>query len=145
MIGPQGLTLSGGQRQRIGLARAFFGQPCLLVLDEPNAHLDDAGEKALERAIDMAHEAGTTVLIVTQRKAIVRKADRLLVLNAGAVEDYGLRSDVLQRLGSGSKAGTAAEQNRTYRPSSKAQMEIASIAPVTVANKGATATPVDLQ
>ncbi|MCY6379627.1 type I secretion system permease/ATPase [Hoeflea prorocentri] len=145
MIGPRGLTLSGGQRQRIGLARAFFGQPRLLVLDEPNAHLDDAGEKALERAIDMAREAGTTVLIVTQRKAIVRKVDRLLVLNAGAVEDYGLRSDVLKRLGSGSKPQLAAEQTRMQRPSSKADMDVAPIASVTATNKGATATSVDLQ
>lgn len=145
MIGPQGLTLSGGQRQRIGLARAFFGQPCLLVLDEPNAHLDDAGEKALERAIDMAREAGTTVLIVTQRKAIIRKVDRLLVLNAGSVEDYGSRADVLQRLGPVSKTGPAVAHNRAHRSSSKADMDIASIAPVTAANKGAASAPVDFQ
>ncbi len=97
VIGPQGLTLSGGQRQRIGLARAFFGSPCLLVLDEPNANLDGDGEAALERAIDAARQAGATVLIVTQRKSIAAKVDRLLVVKNGRIDDYGPTAEVMER------------------------------------------------
>ena len=100
-IGPQGLTLSGGQRQRVGLARAFFGDVRLIVLDEPNANLDGAGEAALERAIDEAKAAGITVLIVTQRKAIAGKVDNLLVIRDGVVDDYGPRDEVLRRQKSG--------------------------------------------
>ncbi|WP_193175989.1 type I secretion system permease/ATPase [Oricola nitratireducens] len=97
VIGPQGMVLSGGQRQRVGLARAFYGRPNLLVLDEPNANLDSDGERALERAIDEARVAGATVIIVTQRMSIVREVDMLLVLRAGMIEDYGPRDQVLAR------------------------------------------------
>ena len=97
VIGPQGMALSGGQRQRVGLARAFFGKPTLLVLDEPNANLDAEGDAALERALDTARAAGATVLIITQRTAIARKVDALLVMRAGAIEDFGPRDEVIAR------------------------------------------------
>ncbi|MCT7378479.1 type I secretion system permease/ATPase [Chelativorans sp. EGI FJ00035] len=96
-IGPGGLQLSGGQRQRVGLARAFFGKPRILVLDEPNANLDINGEKALERALAVAKSEGITVLIATQRRSVVEKADRIMVLYDGILEDYGLREEVFQR------------------------------------------------
>lgn len=97
VIGPQGLILSGGQRQRVGLARAFYGQPRFLVLDEPNANLDSDGDRALELALDEAREAGTTVFIVTQRRSIVDKLDALMMLRDGEIEDYGPRDEVLAR------------------------------------------------
>lgn len=97
VIGPGSRLLSGGHRQRIGLARAFFGNPCLLVLDEPNAHLDDSGDEALARALDEARRSGTTVLIVTQRKSIVRQVEYLLVLKDGCIDDFGPRDQVLSR------------------------------------------------
>lgn len=109
VIGPQGMRLSGGQRQRIGLARAFFGNPCLLVLDEPNANLDHEGELALEKAVDAARASGATVLIVTQRRSIANKVDALLMLRDGLIEDYGPREDVLRR--QGERAAAAAQAN----------------------------------
>ncbi|AVC46853.1 type I secretion system permease/ATPase (plasmid) [Rhizobium leguminosarum] len=97
-----GGSLSGGTRQRIGLARAFFGNPKLLILDEPNSNLDAEGEAALERALLQAKAGGTTVIIVTHRPAIVLKCDKALVLRNGAVDAFGPASEILQRL-SGAK------------------------------------------
>ena len=97
IIGAQGSVLSGGQRQRVGLARAFFGKPSLLVLDEPNANLDADGDRALEAALEEARVSGTTVVIITQRRAIVDKVDALMVLRDGEIEDYGPRDEVLAR------------------------------------------------
>ncbi len=113
VIGPAGLTLSGGQRQRVGLARAFFGEVRLIVLDEPNANLDAAGDAALERAIDAARQTGVTVLIVTQRKAIARKVDMLLVMADGQVEDFGPRDEVLGRRTGGAPAPAPAKTRET--------------------------------
>ncbi|MFN3764432.1 MAG: type I secretion system permease/ATPase [Aliihoeflea sp.] len=96
-IGPGGAELSGGQKQRIGLARAMFGKPSLLFLDEPNASLDLEGERALERALAAASKSGTTLLIVTQRPAIVDHADLIMIMREGAVEDFGPRLEVLAR------------------------------------------------
>ncbi|MBP1842986.1 ATP-binding cassette subfamily C protein [Rhizobium petrolearium] len=97
MIGPGGFQLSGGQRQRVGLARAFFGKPKILVLDEPNANLDIEGEKALERALAMAKAEAITVLIATQRRSVVETADRIMVMRDGSLEEYGPREEVLRR------------------------------------------------
>ena len=97
-----GGALSGGTRQRIGLARAFFGKPKLLILDEPNSNLDAEGEAALEKALLQAKAGGTTVIIVTHRPAIVLKCDKALVLRNGAVEAFGSATEILQRL-SGAK------------------------------------------
>ncbi|MBB3313468.1 PrtD family type I secretion system ABC transporter [Rhizobium sp. BK196] len=96
-----GGSLSGGTRQRIGLARAFFGKPKLLILDEPNSNLDAEGEAALEKALLQAKAQGTTVIIVTHRPAIVVKCDKALVLRSGAVDAFGPASDILQRLSGG--------------------------------------------
>jgi ATP-binding cassette subfamily C protein len=98
IIGPTGVRLSGGERQRIGLARAFYGDPKLLVLDEPNANLDEEGEAALGRAIFQARSCRMTVLIITHRPSIAAKCDRILMLRSGQVELYGSAKDVLSRL-----------------------------------------------
>ncbi|ESY81785.1 peptidase [Mesorhizobium sp. LNHC221B00] len=97
VIGPTGVRLSGGERQRIGLARAFYGDPKILVLDEPNANLDSDGEAGLERAILQARSRRTTVLVITHRPSIAAKCDRVLMLRNGQVEIYGLTKDVLDR------------------------------------------------
>jgi ABC-type protease/lipase transport system fused ATPase/permease subunit len=101
LIGPGGIRLSGGERQRIGLARAFYGNPRLLVLDEPNANLDAEGEAALERAIINARLEKRTVLIITHRPSIVAKCERILMLRDGQVQLFGPTQDVLQRLAQG--------------------------------------------
>lgn len=98
VIGPTGVRLSGGERQRIGLARAFYGDPKVLVLDEPNANLDSDGEAALERAIIQARSRKTTVLVITHRPSLASKCDRILMLRNGQVEIYGLTKEVLDRL-----------------------------------------------
>jgi ATP-binding cassette, subfamily C, bacterial exporter for protease/lipase len=88
-MGEAGGLLSGGQRQRIGLARALYGRPKLVVLDEPNANLDDAGEIALVRAVRELREQGSTVFMVVHQRGVLAAADRVLVLNEGAVAQFG--------------------------------------------------------
>ncbi|RYF38426.1 MAG: ATP-binding cassette domain-containing protein, partial [Comamonadaceae bacterium] len=97
-IGEAGGLLSGGQRQRIGLARAVYGEPALIVLDEPNANLDEAGEHALVAAVARLKERGKTVLLVTHRPGIVGAADRLVVLGEGKVVADGPRDAVMSVL-----------------------------------------------
>ena len=97
-IGDGGSSLSGGQRQRIGLARAIYGRPKLLVLDEPHASLDGQGEADLMQAVEAAKDWGATVILVAHRPAILRPADRLVVIHDGRVVMEGERADILRRL-----------------------------------------------
>jgi PrtD family type I secretion system ABC transporter len=97
-IGEAGGHLSGGQRQRIGLARALYGRPCLVVLDEPNASLDWEGETALLGALFTAKAWGATVVIVAHQPRILAPVDQLLLLRQGAVEAFGPRDEVLERM-----------------------------------------------
>ncbi|MEO3388486.1 type I secretion system permease/ATPase [Mesorhizobium sp. CAU 1741] len=97
-IGESGMRLSGGQRQRIGLARAVFGDPKLVVLDEPNANLDQAGEAALAAAVQELKARGTALMIVGHRPSTLAQADKVLFLRDGRVELFGPREDVLARL-----------------------------------------------
>jgi PrtD family type I secretion system ABC transporter len=112
MIGATGLRLSGGERQRIGLARAFYRDPKVMMLDEPNANLDAEGEQALERAVLNAKQRGTTVLLITHRPSIAAKCDRILMLREGMVEMFGPAQDVLQTLAQGA-AGTPPKPSAT--------------------------------
>lgn len=97
-IGEGGMTLSGGQRQRIGLARAFFGMPPLVVLDEPNASLDSDGEAVLVEALRRFRQAGRTIVLITHRPSILACADKVLVLMEGQTRLFGPREDVLARI-----------------------------------------------
>ncbi|WP_459208230.1 type I secretion system permease/ATPase [Pseudomonas sp. MLB6B] len=98
VIGSDGVNLSGGQRQRIGLARALYGKPRLIVLDEPNSNLDDVGEKALGVALQKIKESGATVFIVSHRPNILSRLDRVLVMSAGTITLYGERDKVIAQL-----------------------------------------------
>jgi len=86
MLGPGGLGLSGGQRQRIGLARALLGRPKLLILDEPNAHLDVAGENALSQALFVMKAQGTAIVVITHQPAVLSVVDTVLILKSGKIE-----------------------------------------------------------
>jgi len=97
-MGEAGGLLSGGQRQRIGLARALYGDPTLVVLDEPNANLDDEGENALVRAVQGLKAQGKTVVLISHRPGIVGVSDRLLILHEGGVQFSGPRDVVLAAL-----------------------------------------------
>lgn len=97
-VGAAGAALSGGQRQRIALARALYGDPVLVVLDEPNSNLDDAGEKALTDAIKDLSSRGRTSVIITHRPSALGAANKLLVLREGTVAAYGPREEVLAAL-----------------------------------------------
>ncbi len=98
VIGATGGNLSGGQRQRIGLARALYGNPVLVVLDEPNSNLDEQGEAALEKALLQLKQIKSTVLIITHRNSVLSKVDKLLILNDGALAVYGPRDQVIAHL-----------------------------------------------
>ena len=97
-IGDGGVRLSGGQRQRIGLARAVFGDPQFIVLDEPNANLDQAGETALVEAIENLKRSGVTLVIVGHRPSTLSVADRILFMKEGRVAMFGERDHVLEEL-----------------------------------------------
>ena len=97
-IGEAGGMLSGGQRQRIGLARALYGNPSVVVLDEPNSNLDDAGEKALVQVLGQLKASGKVVVLITHRLNILGAADRLMVLKDGRIEHFGPRDGVLEVL-----------------------------------------------
>jgi ATP-binding cassette subfamily C protein/ATP-binding cassette subfamily C exporter for protease/lipase/ATP-binding cassette subfamily C protein EexD len=98
-IGDGGIRLSGGQRQRIGLARAVFGDPRLIVLDEPNANLDQAGEQALADALKALKQRGCALIIVGHRPSTLAQADKILVLKEGGTAVmFGDRDEVLEAL-----------------------------------------------
>ncbi|PJI49960.1 MAG: type I secretion system permease/ATPase [Pseudomonas sp.] len=120
VIGSEGLMLSGGQRQRIGLARALYGSPRLIVLDEPNSNLDDVGDRALAAAIHQLKQTGATVFVITHRTNLVAQLDRLMLMNDGTITLYGSRDQVLAEL-------TAKQQQQVQQRSMPAG---ASISPV---------------
>lgn len=97
-VGPDGEFLSGGQRQRIALARALYGEPVFVVLDEPNSSLDDAGEKALLRAVADLKARAATVVLISHRTSIIAVVDKLLVLKDGMIHAFGPRAEVLRAL-----------------------------------------------
>jgi ABC-type protease/lipase transport system fused ATPase/permease subunit len=107
-IGENGQALSGGQRQRIGLARALYGLPALIVLDEPNANLDAQGEQALLTALAALKEAKRTVVLVTHKTNVLSATDFIVVMNGGQIQTAGPRDQVL--------AAVLNQQNPGNRP-----------------------------
>ncbi|MPW17645.1 type I secretion system permease/ATPase [Paraburkholderia sp. CNPSo 3157] len=97
-VGDGGSGLSGGQKQRIGLARALYGNPALIVLDEPNSNLDEMGEAALRHAIDQLRQAGKTVVLITHRTSIIAATTKLLLLVEGQLRLYGPTAHVMATL-----------------------------------------------
>ncbi|MEQ8250004.1 MAG: type I secretion system permease/ATPase [Oceanibaculum nanhaiense] len=120
-IGESGSSLSGGQRQRLGLARALFGNPRFLVLDEPNSNLDSDGEEALRQTILQLKAEGVTVVVIAHRPSILSVVDKVLFLRDGLPEMFGPRADVLARLtrpvaGGGQPAMSTAGGRLSARP-----------------------------
>jgi ATP-binding cassette, subfamily C, type I secretion system permease/ATPase len=97
-VGEAGSALSPGQRQRVALARALYGQPRLVVLDEPNANLDGEGDEALIRTLHGLKESGVTVVVVAHRPSLLAGVDKLLVLKDGVAEIFGSRAEVMARV-----------------------------------------------
>jgi ATP-binding cassette subfamily C protein EexD len=108
VIGGAGGVLSGGQRQRIGLARAVYGSPKLIVLDEPNSNLDDSGEKELVDSINRIKQMGCTVIVITHRTMVLQCVDKILVMKDGLAAAFGPKNQVLASLIAPAKAPTAA-------------------------------------
>jgi ATP-binding cassette, subfamily C, bacterial exporter for protease/lipase len=104
-LGVDGARLSGGQRQRVGLARAFYGDPAFVVLDEPNSSLDEAGELALLQAIAARRALGTSFVLITHRTSVLQVCSHMLVLRDGTQQAFGARDEVLAAL---NKAAAAA-------------------------------------
>lgn len=97
-VGREGAMLSGGQRQRVGLARAIYGDPVFVVLDEPNSSLDEEGDAALARAIAGLKARGTTFVVMTHRTSVLAVADKMMVLRDGQMQAFGPRDEVLAAL-----------------------------------------------
>ena len=97
-VGRDGAMLSGGQRQRVGLARALYGKPVFVVLDEPNSSLDEAGDAALTNAIATLKQLGTTFVVMTHRTSVLGVADKMLIMREGAQQAFGPRDEVLAAL-----------------------------------------------
>lgn len=107
-IGEEGCILSGGQRQRVALARAIYGDPKLVVLDEPNAHLDEDGDKALLATLLELKRRGTTLVVISHRTSVLPAADAMLILREGQIVAFGPRDEVLSAL---AKANAASKQS----------------------------------
>lgn len=113
---PGSVTLSGGQRQRIALARALYGDPVLVVLDEPNASLDEAGDLALMHALNDLKARGRTVFVVTHRMNLLSQVDTIMVLNDGRIQVMGASADILK-----------ANQQRAQAPQQRAEHRAAEV------------------
>lgn len=125
VLGDAGSGLSGGQKQRVGLARAFYDVPSFIVLDEPNANLDEEGEQALAQAIIRLRQVGKTVVIMTHRPNVVKSTNRMIILNNGQIVAKGDTAQLLQAM---------AQQQRTTvpaPPSAVQQAPAPDVAPVT--------------
>ena len=114
-IGEGGVVLSAGKRQRVALARALFGDPALIVLDEPNANLDEAGDAALLAALNAMREERRTAIVMTHRPNVVRIADVVMILAGGVVPAYGPRDSVLRKLAQRAKGPPALETSPERR------------------------------
>jgi ABC-type protease/lipase transport system fused ATPase/permease subunit len=106
-LGETGFSLSGGQKQRLAIARALYGDPKFVVLDEPNANLDDVGEQALIKAIRHLRERKATVIVTTHRPRLISVVDYMLVLNSGRQVGFGPPKDLFELARKKGEAGAA--------------------------------------
>ena len=132
-VGREGAILSGGQRQRVGLARAIYGNPVFVVLDEPNSSLDDSGDAALASAINQLKSCGTTFVIMTHRTSVLAVADKMLILHEGQSRAFGPRDDVLAALAKGNAEVKEAAQAAQAGPARSANPANANQLPALVA------------
>jgi ATP-binding cassette subfamily C exporter for protease/lipase len=124
-VGPEGARLSGGQRQRVGLARAFYGDPVFVVLDEPNSSLDEVGEAALADAIADAKSRGTTIVAITHRVNLLKVCDKVLLLRDGQTQAFGPRDEVMAAIAKANAEATAKAQAAITQKRSPTQPELA--------------------
>ena len=118
IIGANGGNLSGGQRQRIGLARALYGDPVIVVLDEPNSNLDEQGEYALGQAIQLLKQKKTTIVVITHRNNVLNNVDKLLILQDGLLSVYGPKDQVIAHLQQQAEATKNSKLLKPNTPSS---------------------------
>ncbi len=109
VIGAGGVGLSGGQKQRIGLARALYDEPSLVVLDEPNSSLDEAGERALNEAIAQLKAQGKTVIVITHRMSLLSQTNKILLLVQGKMKMFGSSQQVIAALSQQNQEHSAAK------------------------------------
>jgi ATP-binding cassette subfamily C exporter for protease/lipase len=109
-LGDGGAGLSGGQKQRIGLARAMYGDPSLIVLDEPNSNLDEVGEQALVNAIIDLRQRGKTIVLITHRTSVIGVTNKLLLLRDGIAGLFGPTNDVLVAIQQAQQQALQAQQ-----------------------------------
>jgi ATP-binding cassette subfamily C exporter for protease/lipase len=146
-IGEEGSVLSGGQRQRVALARAIYAKPKLIVLDEPNSNLDEAGEKALLETLANLKAQGASVLVITHRTSILPQADKLLMLREGQVVMCGPRDEVLQALQNAQNESKspqvgAQQASNSPMPSSQSTSSAPGLAATSAAAPAATHAPI---
>jgi ATP-binding cassette subfamily C exporter for protease/lipase len=135
MLGDGGAGLSGGQKQRLGLARAMYGDPSLIVLDEPNSNLDDVGEAALLQAINDLRQRGKTIVLITHRTSVIGATTKLLVIADGTVSMFGPTRDVLNALTENQKKAQLQQQQAQAaqaQAQAQAQAAQAQVAPAPV-------------
>lgn len=119
-VGREGAMLSGGARQRVGLARAIYGDPVFVVLDEPNSSLDEAGDAALASAILQLKSRGTTFVIMTHRTSVLAVADKMLILHEGQNRAFGPKDDVLAALAKANAQANQPSQSTAVVPATAA-------------------------
>ncbi|SFD85147.1 type I secretion system permease/ATPase [Massilia yuzhufengensis] len=120
-LGDGGAGLSGGQKQRIGLARAMYGDPSLIVLDEPNSNLDDIGEQALVQAVADLRQRGKTIVLITHRTTVLGVTSKLLLMRDGAAQMFGPTNEVLGALQDANKKAMLAQQQAAQQGAAQQQ------------------------